>query len=155
MTKHSRISRASRPFPIVRLLTRLDQYPAGLTYAWYSHDLWQTALATYWRKVFTQSAFSRFKKKKKDHWHWASGSPCSCMSQHKLVKPLCQTLSRREGESQPQAGLALIPKHRTRSFSAGSQFKQSSLSRCFLKGFWSWLCFYYFQCSPLFYGRDV
>lgn len=31
------------------------------------------------------------------------------MSQHKLVKPLCETLSRQEGESQPQGKISFNP----------------------------------------------
>lgn len=54
------------------------------------------------------------------------------MSQHKLVKPLCQTLSRQEGESQPQGGLSLIPKHRTWSLTAGSQLRKPLVASCFL-----------------------
>lgn len=37
------------------------------------------------------------------------------MSQHKLVKPQSQTLTRQEGESLPQGRSALIPEHGTSS----------------------------------------
>lgn len=57
--------------------------------------------------MFTQSVF--FQVRKKDHCRWAPGSLCACMSQHKLVKPLCETLSRQEGESQPQGKISFNP----------------------------------------------
>lgn len=72
--------------------------------------MWQGLLLTDRVKLLTEFFFPDTIKKD-CCCYLVPSSQCACMSQHTLVKPLCQTQSRQGGDSHPQGGSVIIPKH--------------------------------------------